>query len=175
MSVLPIRIFGDPVLRTTANPIEDFDRSLARLVEDMLETMYESSGVGLAAPQVGVARRLFVFDDGQTGPGALVNPELSDFEGEQDGEEGCLSLPGIFFDLRRALAVTARGLDPTGKHVEIRGEGLLARIFQHEVDHLNGKLFIDHLPPEQRREAMRQLREQDMEFHRQQGDVPRAL
>lgn len=175
MSILPVRVIGDPVLRERARPVEAFDLPLARLVEDMLETMYESHGVGLAAPQVGVSQRLFVFDDGDTGPLALANPELSDFEDEQDGEEGCLSVPGIYFNLSRSLRVTARGQDPTGKDFEIRGEGLLARILQHEFDHINGILFIDRLPPEQRREAMRQLREQDLEYHRREGDPSRAL
>ena len=175
MSVLPVRVLGDPVLRENARAVDSFDLPLRRLVGDMLETMYESHGVGLAAPQVGVSRRLFVFDDGETGPLAMANPELIDFEDEQVGEEGCLSLPGIYFDVERALRVTARGFDPNGKLLEMRGEGMLARIFQHEVDHINGILFIDRLPEEDRREALRQMREQDLEFHRKQGDPSRAL
>lgn len=175
MSVLRVRTFGDPVLRAAARPVEDFDATVAKLAEDMLETMYEAHGVGLAGPQVGVSKRLFVFDDGETGPSALVNPELSDAQGEQDGEEGCLSLPGIYFDLRRFMSITAEGFDVHGQPLRMEAEGLLARIFQHEVDHLNGKLFIDRLPPEQRREAMRQMREQDLAFHSQVGDASRAL
>jgi peptide deformylase len=166
---------GDPVLREVARPVDLFDAALARLAGDMLETMYENHGVGLAAPQVGVSRRLFVCDDGETGPLAMANPELVDFEDEQNGEEGCLSLPGIYFDVDRALRVTARGTDVRGKPLELRGEGMLARIFQHEVDHLNGILFIDRLPKEERREALRQMREQDLEFHRSQGDPSRIL
>lgn len=175
MSVLQVRILGDPVLRERAREVEHFDLALRRLVGDMLETMYESHGVGLAAPQVGVSQRLFVFDDGDTGPLALINPELVDFEEEQYGEEGCLSLPGIYFNVERALRVTAKGLDANGKPLEMRGEGMLARILQHEVDHINGILFIDHLPEEERREALRQMREQDLEFHRTHGDPTRTL
>lgn len=175
MSTLAVRILGDPVLRAVARPVETFDTVLRRLAGDMLETMYEHKGVGLAAPQVGISQRLFVFDDGETGPMAMVNPALADPEELQLGEEGCLSLPGVYFDVERALRITARGLDLHGKDLELRAEGFLARIFQHEVDHLNGKLFIDRLPPEERREAMRQMREQDLAFHAQEAEQSRAL
>jgi len=159
---MPIRILGDPVLREIARPVERFDRSLRRLVEDMLETMYEAPGVGLAAPQVGVSLRFFVYDDGETGPRFLANPELSDLEGEELKEEGCLSIPGPFFPTKRALKVRARGVDLDGRPVEIAGEGLLARILQHETDHVDGRLYIDHLSQEDRREVMRMLREHEL-------------
>ena len=150
MSVLPVRTMGDPVLREKARPIEKFDKSLKRLASDMVETMYDSNGVGLAAPQVGVSGRMFVFDDGETGPVAVVNPELFDHEGEQDGEEGCLSIPGIYFNVRRAMKVKVRGKDADGRPLELEGEGLLARIFQHENDHIDGILFIDKLDSAER-------------------------
>lgn len=166
---------GDPVLREKARPIKKFDKSLKRLAADMVETMYDSSGVGLAAPQVGVSGRMFVFDDGETGPMAVVNPELYDHEGEQDGEEGCLSIPGIYFNVQRAMKVKVRGRDVDGQPVELEGEGLLARIFQHENDHIDGVLFIDRLSEETRKEAMRLLREQELGLVIQEQRSSRAL
>jgi peptide deformylase len=143
--------------------VDGFDGALARLAEDMLETMYDAPGVGLAAPQIGRSIRLIVFDDHQgSGPRRLVNPTLSDFEGEQTGEEGCLSLPGLYFQVTRAMRVRAEGFDVDGTPVEIAGEGLLARILQHEVDHIDGMLFIDRLSEADRREALRLLREQEL-------------
>lgn len=175
MSTLPVRILGDPVLRETARPVEAFDPALKRLAADMIETMYENHGVGLAAPQVGISGRLFVFDDGETGPMAVVNPELVDPEGEQDGEEGCLSIPGIYFNVKRANRIVLRGYDLDGNPIEMDGEGLLARIFQHETDHINGVLFIDHLTDEERREAMRQIREQELGLTHPAVEPTRAL
>lgn len=162
MSVLPIRIMGDPVLREKARPVQGFSPSLKRLAADMLETMYESQGVGLAAPQVGVSERLFVFDDGESGPTAIVNPELYDPDGIQDGEEGCLSIPGIYFNVQRAHRIRVRGYDLDGKPMDLDGEGLLARILQHETDHIDGILFVDRLTVEDRRAAMKLIREQDL-------------
>ena len=176
MSVLPVRIMGDPVLREKARPVETFDRALKRLVNDMIDTMYDSHGVGLAAPQVGVSSRIFVFDDGETGPLAMINPELSAFDGEQDGEEGCLSIPGIYFNVKRAQAVTATASDVKGKPVELRGEDLLARIFQHETDHIDGILFVDRLTEEDRKLAMRLIREQELGLPTSaEADPSRAL
>lgn len=162
MSVLPIRIMGDPVLREKARPVKEFSPALKRLAADMLETMYESQGVGLAAPQVGISERLFVFDDGETGPMAIVNPELYDPDGIQDGEEGCLSIPGIYFNVERADRIRVRGYDLDGNVLDLDGEGLLARILQHETDHVDGILFVDRLSDEDRRAAMRLIREQDL-------------
>jgi len=156
--ILPIRTLGDPVLRSTTHPVTVFDAKLRRLFEDMIETMRDAPGVGLAAPQVGLSQRLFVYDDGETGPRFMANPELSDPQGEVEQEEGCLSLPGPFHVARRAAAITCRGQDLDGSWYQLRGEGLLARIFQHETDHLNGTLFIDRLDDEGRRAVMAALR-----------------
>ena len=175
MSVLPLRFMGDPVLREKARPVAAFDQALKRLAGDMVETMYETHGVGLAAPQVGVSGRMFVFDDGETGPIVIVNPELHEAEGEQDGEEGCLSLPGIYFNVVRAERIRVRGSDLNGDPVEMEGVGLLARILQHETDHIDGKLFLDRLSDEDRREAMRLLRERELGLVPRDGDPSRAL
>ncbi len=156
--IIPIRILGDPVLKTPAKPVEDFDDGLRRLAQDMLETMYDAPGVGLAGPQVGISQRLFVFDDGVTGPTFMANPELLLAEGEIVEEEGCLSIPGPFHPTRRFANVTCRGQNLAGDPVEMSGEGLLARIFQHETDHLDGTLFIDRLSEEGRKAVLAELR-----------------
>ena len=156
--IIPIRILGDPVLKTPAKPVEDFDDGLRRLAQDMLETMYDAPGVGLAGPQVGISLRLFVFDDGVTGPSFMANPELLWAEGEIVEEEGCLSIPGPFHPTRRFATITCRGQNLAGDPVEMTGEGLLARIFQHETDHLDGALFIDRLSEEGRKTVLAELR-----------------
>ena len=162
MTILRIRTLGDPVLREPARPVESFDRTLRRLADDMIETMYDAPGVGLAAPQVGISSRFFVFDDGETGPRFLANPELFDHEGEGVVDEGCLSIPGPFHPTTRALRVRARGFDVEGRTVELRGEGLLARILQHETDHIDGRLYIDRLDDEGRRQVMREMRRREL-------------
>jgi peptide deformylase len=156
--ILPIRTLGDPVLREPAKPVTTFDASLERLAEDMLETMYAAPGVGLAGPQVGVSLRVFTFDDGETGPGFVANPELIEADGEVIEEEGCLSIPGPFHPTSRHLRIRCRGLDAKGRPFEMGGEGLLARIFQHETDHLDGTLYIDRLDDEGRRAVLAELR-----------------
>jgi peptide deformylase len=156
--ILPIRILGDPVLRQPAKPVTEFDRRLRALRDDMIATMYDAPGVGLAGPQVGVSLRLFVFDDGETGPLFVANPELVDMQGELLEEEGCLSIPGPYHETPRAARVTCRGQDIGGAPFEMTGEGLLARIFQHETDHLDGMLYIDRLDEEGRRAVMAELR-----------------
>ena len=163
MAILPIRQLGDPVLREVARPVATYDHALAQLADDMIETMYDAPGVGLAAPQVGVSLRLIVFDD-NAGEGArvLANPQISDLEGEETREEGCLSIRGPFSELARALRLQARGFGLDGQPIEFMAEGLLARILQHECDHLDGTLFIDRLSPEARRGVMRELREQEL-------------
>jgi peptide deformylase len=156
--ILPIRTLGDPVLKAPAKPVTRFDAGLRALFEDMVETMYAAPGVGLAGPQVGLSQRLFVFDDGTTGPTFLANPILSDPEGEQVEEEGCLSIPGPFHPTARAARIVCRGQDLAGDPLEVVGDGLLARILQHETDHVDGLLFIDRLDEGGRREVLAELR-----------------
>lgn len=156
--LLPIRILGDPVLREPAKPVERFDRALRQLADDMIATMYEAPGVGLAGPQVGISLQLFVFDDGEHGPMFVANPELLDGEGEVTEEEGCLSIPGPYHPTIRHRKITCRGLDLKGRPWELTGEGLLARIFQHETDHLHGMLYIDRLDDEGRKAVLAELR-----------------
>jgi peptide deformylase len=145
----PIVKFGDPVLETPSKPIEKFDDELHSLVADMFESMYAAQGVGLAAPQIGIGKRVAVIDvTAGKNPEAkivCVNPEITHFEGEQREEEGCLSIPGFRGHVARPQYVTVQALDAAGKEFEMRGEGLLARAFCHEIDHLNGILFITHL------------------------------
>lgn len=156
--ILPIRTLGDPVLREPARPVTSFDRTLKSLVRDMLETMYDAPGVGLAGPQVGVSLQVFVFDDGETGPFTIINPSVSDLAGELVEEEGCLSIPGPYHPTARAASVRCRGVDIDGAPLDMIGEGLLARIFQHETDHLRGQLYIDRLDDEGRRAVLAELR-----------------
>lgn len=169
MSLLPIRIFGDPVLRERAVEVTDFDDGLRRLADDMLETMRAATGAGLAANQVGVLRRLFTYEwveerGGEGQFGALVNPEVVETSDEvQEGEEGCLSFPGLFYPTERPLRARVKAQDVHGEALEMVGEGMLARIFLHEIDHLNGILFIDHLALHDRKEAMRRIREGELE------------
>jgi peptide deformylase len=158
VSVQPIRLFGDPVLRTPAAPVTDFDKELRRLVTDLTETMLAAPGAGLAAPQIGVGLRVFTWHvDGELGH--LVNPTLDLSEELQDGPEGCLSLPDLTFDCSRALRVVATGFTMYGDPVRIEGSDLLARAIQHETDHLDGVLFVDRLDREARRAAMKAIRE----------------
>jgi peptide deformylase len=156
--ILPIRTLGDPALREPAKPVTDFDRRLRALRDDMVETMYDAPGVGLAGPQVGISLRLFVFDDGETGPLFVANPVLEGGEGSVHEEEGCLSIPGPYAETERSARVTCRGQDLDGRPFLMTGEGLLARIFQHETDHLDGLLYIDRLDEEARRGVMAELR-----------------
>jgi peptide deformylase len=158
VTVLPIRLFGDPVLRTPAEPVLDFDKELRQLVADLTETMLDEGGAGLAAPQLGVGLRVFAFDVDEV-VGHIVNPVL-DFpdDEEQDGPEGCLSIPGLYFDTKRRLNVVARGFNSYGDPVQLIGAGLMARCVQHETDHLDGVMFVDRLDRGTRKEAMRAIR-----------------
>ncbi len=159
MAVKPIRLFGDPVLRTPAEPVVDFDKELRKLVRDLTETMLDEGGAGLAAPQLGVGLRVFAFDVDDV-VGHLINPVLSfPDEEEQDGPEGCLSIPGLYFDTKRRLNVVASGQDMHGEPVQVVGTALLSRCVQHETDHLDGILFVDRLDPETKKEAMKAIRE----------------
>lgn len=160
MPVQPIRLLGDPVLRKPAIEVVDFDKELRRLVEDLTDTMMDAPGAGLAAPQIGVGLRAFTwYVDGEVGH--LVNPRLELSPEIQDGPEGCLSIPGLSIDCRRALSVVAHGFNMYGDPVVIEGSELLARAIQHETDHLDGVLFIDRLDPEARKAAMKEIRESD--------------
>ena len=154
-----IRVIGDPVLRARAGEVTDIDGKLAQLAEDMLATMYEAPGLGLAAPQVGVQKRLFVYDIGE-GPSTIVNPEIVESRGEWAYDEGCLSIPGLAFELIRPKEVHLKGYDLDGNEVSIEADELLARAFQHEMDHLDGVLFIERLDDDARKAAMRIIREQ---------------
>jgi len=159
VSVRPIRLFGDPILRTPADEVVDFDRQLRSLVKDLTETMLDERGAGLAAPQLGVPLRVFTFDVDDM-VGHLVNPVLEfPDEEEQDGPEGCLSMPGFYFDTKRRLNVVAKGFDMHGEPVQIVGTQLMARCLQHETDHLDGVLFVDRLDAETKKEAMKALRQ----------------
>ena len=161
MTILPVRLVGDPVLRQPAQPVTDFDAELRTLVADLRETLAEQHGAGLAAPQLGVGLRVFVFAP-QLHEGDLdhlVNPVLDfpDTE-DQDGPEGCLSIPGVYLDTRRRMNVVAKGFTEQGDPVQVVGGGLLARCIQHETDHLDGVLFIDRQRPEQQDRLLATLR-----------------
>ncbi|MEY2663852.1 MAG: hypothetical protein RIR35_660 [Actinomycetota bacterium] len=157
MAIQPIRFFGDPVLTTPASPVLDFDKELRTLVKDLTDTMIDAPGAGLAAPQIGVPLRVFVWhvDDEF---GHLVNPTLDLSEELQDGEEGCLSFPELRYDTPRAYRAIAKGWNMHGEPITVEGTEFLARALQHETDHLNGVLFIDRLPAELRKEAMKEIR-----------------
>ncbi|MCX6460904.1 MAG: peptide deformylase [Actinobacteria bacterium] len=169
MSVKPVRLFGDPVLTTPAASVVDFDKELRKLVKDLIDTMLDAPGSGLAAPQIGVSLRVFSYwiDDEV---GYLINPDLDLSDEMQDGEEGCLSIPGLAFNTPRAMRVVAHGMNLHGEPMEIEGSELLARCVQHETDHLDGVLFIDRLDAETRKEAMKAIREADW-FGQQPPDV----
>ena len=155
---MAIRTLGDPVLKIACQPVTVFDQALKRLAADMLETMYGAPGVGLAGPQVGLSSRLFVFDDGESGPRFMANPQLTEAQGQLTEDEGCLSIPGPFHPTPRFEKVVCRGQDLDGTWYAMAGEGLRARIFQHETDHLDGTLYIDRLDPEGRRSVLADLR-----------------
>jgi peptide deformylase len=165
-----VRTYGDPVLRRVAEEITDIDGRLVRLADDMLETMYAEPGIGLAAPQIGVGRRLFVYDIGE-GPKALINPVISESDGEWVYEEGCLSIPGIYWEIVRPKAVHITGHDLDGNDVSIEADELLARLFQHELDHLDGVLMVDRLDEGQRKAAKKLLREKFVDL----GTTPKAV
>jgi peptide deformylase len=153
-----IRTIGDPVLRQRASDVTEIDEALVRLVDDMFEVMYAAPGVGLAAPQIGVSRRIFVFDS-EEHAGVLLNPEIVESSGEWEFVEGCLSVPGLHWPIVRPKQVLLRGIDLDGNQVEVEADEFEARIFQHEIDHLDGVLLIERLDDEQRKEAKRALRE----------------
>jgi peptide deformylase len=152
-------MYGDPVLRQRAPEITEIDGRLKILADDMVATMYEAPGVGLAAPQVGVQKRLFVCDlHDDKGPRCVVNPKMSDARGEWTYEEGCLSVPGLSWPIVRPKEIHLTGFDLDGNEISIEADDFEARVYQHELDHLDGVLLVDRLDPDQRKEALRVLR-----------------
>jgi peptide deformylase len=163
MAIYPIRTFGDPVLRLETKPITDIDETVLTLAQDMIETMYDAPGVGLAANQIGVSRRIAVFDaQDELGPRVMINPEVIETSGEFVMEEGCLSVPGHWWEITRPAFARVRALDLNGDDVEYAGDGLLGRVLQHEVAHLDGGLLIDALPRRERKKALKELREENL-------------
>lgn len=160
MAVLPIRIVPDPVLRQKAKRVRNIDASIHKLIKDMLETMHDAPGVGLAAPQVGVPLRVIVIGIPEQEDFALINPEVVKTKGERVVSEGCLSIPGYVGQLKRAESVNVKGRDPSGKEIRIKAEELLAQALEHEIDHLNGVLYIDRLESE---DDLKKIRLQDVE------------
>lgn len=157
MAIQPIRVFGDPVLRTPAAEVIDFDKELHKLVADLMDTMEDAPGVGLAAPQLGVSLRVFTYWVEEE-LGHVVNPTLKLSDDIELGEEGCLSLPGLSFHTPRSRSVVAKGFNMYGDPIELVGSDLMARCVQHETDHLDGIIFIDRLGSEERKEAMKEIR-----------------
>ena len=156
-----IRVVGDPVLRAAAAEITDIDGRLVKLAQDMLETMYAAPGLGLAAPQVGVGKRLFVYDldpDTRDAPQVLVNPRIVESDGEWTYEEGCLSIPGLSFEIVRPKVVHLVGHDLDGNEISIEADELHARLFQHELDHLDGVLMTERMDPDTKKQALREIR-----------------
>lgn len=158
MAIFPIRVYPDPVLRSEAAVVEEFDDELRRLAGDMLETMYDAPGVGLAAPQIGIARRIFVADIGEGGF-IVVNSEIVETSGKWVFEEGCLSIPEHWWEFARPSFARAVGQDLDGNEIEYSGDELMGRVLQHETDHLHGKLLIDRLGRSERKRALAELRE----------------
>lgn len=179
MAIYPIRTFGDPVLRTRATPVDEITSSIRTLVDDMIETMYDAPGVGLAAPQIGVSKRVFVFDAG-FGPRTVINPEPvevtseramaseiafslpEDWEDEWVFDEGCLSVPGYYWPIARPAVFGISGIDETGADVLHVGDELLGRVLQHEYDHLEGMLLLERLPTRTRKKALKEIRKDSL-------------
>jgi peptide deformylase len=172
MAKLEILHFPDPRLRKRAEPVAKVDDDIRRLVDDMLETMYEAPGIGLAANQVNVQRQVIVIDisENRDAPLVLINPEILSREGEEEMEEGCLSVPGYYETVRRADRVRVRALSRDGESYEMDADGLLAVCIQHEMDHLDGKLFVDYLSPLKRSRIQKKL-----EKLARQGNLPRNI
>ena len=160
MPIQPIRLFGDPVLLTPAAAVVDFDKELRTLVADLIDTMHDAPGAGLAAPQIGVGLRVFVWDIDET-LGHLINPSLDLSDEMQEGEEGCLSFPALSYETPRSFRAIAKGWNMHGEPITVEGTELLARALQHETDHLDGILFIDRLSAEDRKLAMKEIRESE--------------
>ncbi len=161
MAIYKIRTFGDPVLRMPTKPITEIDDTVRTLAKDMTETMYDAPGVGLAANQIGIPRRIAVFDaNDELGPRVMINPEMVETVGEFEMEEGCLSVPGHWWEITRPAFARVRALDLDGNEVEYAGDGLVGRVLQHEVAHLEGSLLLDALPKRIRKKALKELRDE---------------
>ncbi|HEV3187921.1 MAG TPA: peptide deformylase [Acidimicrobiales bacterium] len=169
MSTLPIRTYGDPVLGTATTLVENIDAKIAALAESMIETMHDAPGVGLAANQIGVQKRLFVYDKGD-GPHVVVNPVIVETSGEWVYDEGCLSVPGMNWEIVRPNAVHLKGFDLDGNELDIETDEYEGRIFQHEVDHLDGILLIERLTDDQKKEAKKILRKRRLKLSRDDHD-----
>lgn len=174
MSTLPIRTYGDPVLGTPTTNVENIDAKIAALAASMIETMHEAPGVGLAANQVGVQKRMFVYDKGD-GPHVVVNPVIVETSGEWTYEEGCLSVPGLSWEIVRPNAVHLKGFDLDGNELDIETDEYQGRIFQHEVDHLDGVLLLERLSDDQKKEAKKLLRKRRLSFLRDDHDGLKQL
>src|SRR5690606_852727 len=175
MALLPILEFPDPRLRTRAEPVEQVDAALRQLIDDMFETMYAAPGVGLAATQVNVHKRLLVIDvsESRKEPLALINPEILERDGVAETEEGCLSVPGVYDKVRRAERIRVRALDRAGKPFDMDAQGLLAVCIQHEIDHLDGKLFVDYLSELKRTRIRKKLEKERKERKERDGESVR--
>ena len=173
MALLTVRLYGDPVLRQVATPVREITAEIKRIIADMTETMWHQVGIGLAAPQVGLPYRILVMDDGTGGAQALINPEIESRSGTIREEEGCLSLPGVFGVIERSKTVTVKAMDAEGKPVSLEVTGLKARIVQHELDHLDGVLFIDRLPPVTRDRIKKKIQKEG--FPKETGNHAFAL
>ena len=174
MNTLPIRVYGDPVLTQATTPVEDINGRIAALAEVMIETMYEAPGAGLAANQIGVQKRLFVYDQGD-GPVVVVNPVIVETDGEWTFEEGCLSVPGLSWEITRPNAVHLTGYDLDGNEIDIETDEYEGRIFQHEMDHLEGILLVERLDEDQRREAKKLLRKRRLTLGRDRDGLGQLL
>ena len=174
MPSLTIRQYGDPVLKERTREVEEIDASVASLVESMIETMYAAPGSGLAANQVGVQRRIFVYDIGD-GARTIINPQIIESDGEWTYDEGCLSIPGLSWEIVRPNAVHLVGLDLDGNEISIEAEEFEGRVFQHELDHLDGILLVERLDEEQRKEAMKILRSRTLQLPADDPDGLRNL
>jgi peptide deformylase len=174
MAKLDILEFPDPRLRTVAKPVESVDDDIRRLIDDMIETMYLERGIGLAATQVNVHQRLLVLDisEDQDSPRVFINPEIIHEQGTQTCEEGCLSVPGVFAEVKRAEEIRIKALDGNGEAFEQDADGLLAVCLQHELDHLNGKLFVDYLSPLRRARVKKKLEKQRKAMLQESSDNP---
>ncbi len=158
MASYQIRLFGDPVLTQRASEVTDIDGKLVKLAEDMVETMHDAHGLGLAAPQIGIQKRLFVYQLPEQDPVTIINPTITETRGEWEYEEGCLSIPGLFFPIVRPKEIHLTGYDLEGNEISIEADEVEARCFQHELDHLDGRLLLSMLDKDQKKEAMRELR-----------------